>query len=196
MRFFRFAMIAVALALLAACGGTPQSVSVPPAQTAAPTQAPEPTSSAPLPTLAPSTAPPQPSADQPTAAPRPADTAPPAGGGSGVLVVLHRSGGIAAMDEMLTVYADGRLEFSDRATQKTAQAAPADLAALKKLLASPEFAALNAHYQAPGADMFIYEITIPGAGKPQQVVTMDGAKNPAILDQVLEELRKLQDQVR
>jgi hypothetical protein len=42
-----------------------------------------------------------------------------------------------------------------------------------------------------GADLFIYSITIPTGGKPQTIVTMDGAKNPPILDQVLAELGKL-----
>jgi len=63
-------------------------------------------------------------------------------------------------------------------------------------LKSAEFAALDPQYQAAGADLFTYKVTVPGGKQPRTVVTMDGAKNPPVLDQVLVELNKLRMQVK
>ncbi len=94
------------------------------------------------------------------------------------------------------MYADGRLEFSDRKGAKTAQVAPEELAPLQQLLASPEFAALDVRYQASVADAFIYKITVPGNPRPLSVTTMDGAQNPPVLDQLLAELNTLLGQIK
>jgi hypothetical protein len=192
-RFLAVGLIIV----LSACGSQPIGGGAPqPAQTAAPTQAPEPTQAptqAPEPTQAPTQAP-KPTA-VPTQAPKPpAGTTPQSNGD--VLLVFQQSGGIAGIDETLTVYTDGRLEFSDRKGAKTAQVAPEDLAALQQLLASPEFAALDTRYQAAVADAFLYKITLPGNPRPFSVQTMDGALHPPVLDQVLVELNKLREQVK
>jgi hypothetical protein len=188
---FRFLAVGLII-VLSACGSQPIGGAPQPAQTAAPTQAPEPTQAS-EPTQAPTEAP------EPTQAPTQASK-PPAGTtpqlNSAVLLVFQQSGGIAGIDETLTVYTDGRLEFSDRKGAKTAQVAPEDLAALQQLLASPEFAALDTRYQAAVADAFLYNITLPGNPRPFSVQTMDGAQHPPVLDQVLVELNKLREQVK
>ena len=185
-------LLALTAILLVACGasGAPTGGSAPTQTTAAtmppaaPTQPPEPTTqAAPEPTTAPAApSPPKPSKG---------DTGSPSGDLKGVLVIFKRSGGIAGVNETLTVYDDGRIAFAGRDHESTAQIAPDQLSTLRQLLASPEFAALNSRYPAMGADLFIYSITTPTGGKPQTVVTMDGAKNPPILDQVLAEMGKL-----
>lgn len=114
-----------------------------------------------------------------------------AAAGQELLASLHRSGGIAGLDETISVYADGRVELSGRGGQaRSAQASPADLDALRALLASPELAQVAGRYQARGADLFTYELTLPGAS-PRTITTMDGAKHPPILSQLIGALVKL-----
>jgi hypothetical protein len=193
MRYLSYVIAGALLALLVACGSQPTGGAAQPTQPAvspapaAPTAPPEATAGA---TAEPTSAP------VPSATANPGATAMPTTAASDVLLVFHRSGGIAGIDETMTIYADGRLELNGNAGKKTGQVAPDNLAELRKLLSSPEFAALEPRYQAMGADLFVYELTVPGGAKPQKVVTMDGANNPAILSQTLEELRKLREQVR
>jgi hypothetical protein len=104
---------------------------------------------------------------------------------------VQRSGGIVGLSQTMTVYADGRLVFEGDVAKTQAQAAPAEIQTMQRLLASPEFAALDARYPAMGADLYVYEISVPKNGKPQKVVTMDGASNPPVLDQVVAEVQKL-----
>jgi hypothetical protein len=98
------------------------------------------------------------------------------------------------MDTTMTVYADGRIELKGRGGDLIGQASAEDLASLQALLASPAFAALDPSYQAAGADLITYEITIPSLGAT--VVTMDGAATPAALSQVIEALEELQRAVK
>jgi hypothetical protein len=176
--------LALIATLLVACGasgaptGGSATTQLPAATTqpAAPTQPPKPTT---------------PPAAATRTQPSKGDTGSPTGDLKGVLVIFKRSGGIAGVNETLTVYDDGRIAFAGRDHESTAQIAPEELSALRQLLASPEFAALDSRYPAMGADLFIYSITTPTGGKAQTVVTMDGAKNPPILDQVLAEMGKL-----
>jgi hypothetical protein len=113
-----------------------------------------------------------------------------------VVVTYHKSGGFAGIDETLTVYADGRLELQSRyAGSKTAQVDPSTLGELLKLLASPEFGALQPSYETAGADLITYTITVSGSAQPA-VVTMDAARHPRILSQVIEELEKLGAEVK
>ena len=189
MRLSTFLQITLLFTLLAACGGQPPSGAAIPSPPPAPTGAPAAPTQAPAPTSAPSA----------TEAPAPTDAlAPtaqqPSNNAAEALVTLSRSGGIAGVSEIMTVYADGRLEFSGDVAQTAAQATPSELATLRQLLASPEFAALDARYAAMGADLFIYEISLPGSRKT--VVTMDGAPNPPVLEQVLAELQQLMQRSR
>jgi glucose/arabinose dehydrogenase len=172
------------IVLLTACGGQPTTSSAPqPTQPAAPTQPPEPTA-APQPT------------QEPVIKVTPGTTPDSNAQLGDVLVIFQRSGGIAGIDETLTVYTDGRIELSDRKGKMTAKVTTDELAALQKLLAGPEFAALDPKYQAAGADLFTYKVTVPGGKKPRTVVTMDGAPTPEVLNQVLVELGKLRMQVK
>jgi hypothetical protein len=201
MRYISFLILSATL--LVACGAAstgsaaPTSPPAAPTQPAASTQPPEATAGPAAPSqppIAPPTAAPEPTTPPAAATPpQPGkgDAVPPTGDLKGVLVIFKRSGGIAGVNETLTVYDDGRITVAGRRGESTAQVAPAELSELRRLLASPEFAALDARYPAVGADLFIYSITIPTGGKPQTIVTMDGAKNPPILDQVLGELGKL-----
>jgi hypothetical protein len=198
MRYIAYLMVGATL-LLAACGAAPTG-SAAPTQPAAPTNAP----AQPAAPTAGATQPPE-----AVAASAPASTAAPAensveqvepsegdkvlpeGDMNGVLVIFKRSGGIAGLDQTLTIYEDGRTTFVGGKSEGAAQVAATDLSELRRLLASPEFTALDARYPARGADQFIYSITTQAGGKTQTVVTMDGAKKPEILNQVLAELGKM-----
>lgn len=108
-----------------------------------------------------------------------------------VVVIYRKTGGIMGMDETLTIRADGTLTLrSRRPDQQTTKVDPATLKPLLGLLGSAEFAALEPAYRALGADLFVYEISLPGRAKPT-VVTMDGAQPPAVLEQAIEQLEQL-----
>lgn len=124
-----------------------------------------------------------------TAAPQPTQS--PAAD-TGVLVSLHQSGGIANVDNTLTVYSDGRIELTNKSGQvQVSQASAGDLEHLRELLNSSELAQAAPHARAPGADQMTYELTLTIDGKPRTITTMDGAKNAKAVDQVLAELAKL-----
>jgi hypothetical protein len=134
---------------------------------------------------------------QPTAA-APSPAIPPTAtihaGAATVLISYHKSGGIAGVDETLSVYADGTIELRTKGDTITAQADSSAIQALQKLLASPEFAALHVPMQPPGADQFIYELTVPGQAKP--IVTADGADNPPVLRELIDTLEQLKTQTK
>ena len=94
------------------------------------------------------------------------------------------------LDETLTVHDDGTVTLQSRGDSKTVQVPASQLDKLRALIASPEFGKLQAQYQAAGADLFTYDITVLG-GTPGRVVTMDGVENPAVLEQVIEQLNML-----
>lgn len=112
-----------------------------------------------------------------------------------LLVALTRSGGIAGINETITVYANGQVELRSRNGQtRIDQASPTDLEALRQLLASPALAQADSRYQANGADLFTYELTLPGSGKPRTITTMDGAPHPEVLSLLIAELEQLRPQ--
>jgi hypothetical protein len=178
-------MIPIALLLLlAAGGGAPANGGASPGPAA--TAAPAPTAAS---TLGPTAAPEPTAVPSPSGSPEPAaspDTSESTAGPTGaeepgtVLVVYRKTGGIAGIDQTLTVYADGRIELKRRNDERSGQIAASELADLKQLLGSSEFTGLAGRYPAQGADLFTYEISVPATG--QRVVTMDGAANPAALD--------------
>jgi hypothetical protein len=173
----------VLVMLLAACGGGPTGASQP---TLGPsvrdTPGPAPTQPV-LPTSAPA---------RPTAALSTQE--PTQGGASDILIAYHKSGGIAGIDETLTVYADGAIELQTRGGATRAQAAPADIQALQTLLASPEFAALELGPPPIAPDQFVYELSVPGRRRP--IVTADGADNPPVLNEVIGLLEQLKTAAR
>ena len=115
-------------------------------------------------------------------------------GAASLLISYHKSGGFVGVNETLTVYADGTIELRGKSGTINAQANPSDIQALRKLLVSPEFAALQLPVQPPGADQFIYELTVPGRAK--LIVTVDGADNPPVLRELIDALEQLKTQAR
>ena len=183
-------VLLVLACLLAACGGgvtgSPPPTLGPTVQEtlpAAPAQPAQPTAAAAAPTAAAAT---------PTAALPP--TAATQAGAANLLISYYKSGGIAAVDETLSVYADGKTELRGKSGIVSTQADPSAIQALQKLLSSPEFAALQVPVQQPGADQFVYELTLPGRGKP--LVVTDGADIPTVLRQLIDMLEQLKKQVK
>jgi len=113
-----------------------------------------------------------------------------------VLATFHKSGGVADVDETLTVYHGGVMELVSRAgTTKSLKVNEPILLPLRDMLEQKEFGALEPVYQAPGADLFVYTITARDLnGTTKSVTTMDGVKNPeylGLLIGMLEQLRTL-----
>lgn len=186
MRYITPLTLIALVVLLAACGGAGPTVTSPSPVSQA-TVVPDQPSQAPEPTQAPqSTEPVKPGPGGETAQPA----------GQGILITLQKSGGIAGITQLLTVYSDGRIEQSGTGGTKSTQVAPADIEVLQKLLASPEFAAVPPISRATGADLFTYTLTVMDSGSQRTIVTMDGVENPAVLSQVLGELNKLEAQVK
>lgn len=116
--------------------------------------------------------------------------------GADGLAVLRaiRERGLLTPVVMLTVYDDGTIELRDKRGSTSSQAAPSDMQALQKLLTSPEFAALQLPMSPPGADQFVYELTVSGRAQP--IVTVDGADNPPVLREVIGVLEQLKTQAK
>lgn len=113
-------------------------------------------------------------------------------GAANLLISSHKSGGIAGVNETLTVYADGTTELRSKSGAITTHADSSAIQALQKLLSSPEFAALHVPMQPPVADQFIYELTLPGRTKP--IIVADGADNPPVLRELIDMLEQLKTQ--
>jgi len=181
--------------LLAACGSGGVGAAPPTlgpvasaTPVAAPTQSAPPTAAAAAPTASiPPTAIPTPTTSiTPTTTNQP-DAA-------NLLISYHKTGGLAGVNEMLTVYTDGTIELRNRKGTINTQAAPSDIQALQKLLASPEFATLHVPGWPPGADQFFYELTV--AGRVQPIVTTDSAENPPVLRELIGALEQLKKQAK
>ncbi|MFE9693455.1 hypothetical protein [Micromonospora sp. NPDC005806] len=96
----------------------------------------------------------------------PASSAPAHGGGPpgrpGVEVVLTKSGGIAGLQDTVTVRPDGQWTRVDRAgTSRSGQLGAADLDRLRQLTADPRLAAeATATATSRCADAFTYQLTV------------------------------------
>lgn len=169
MHMLRYFLAAVAVLMLAACGGTPG------------TNAPQPAS----------TSVPAPTAPGATAAPAPAPTA----GAGAPLVVYHKSGGIMGLDDTLTVNADGTLTLKDRkGAQSSGQATAEQLTKLNDLLNSMDFAVVPKSMPGAVADAFIYEIQAPAQNKT--VTAMDGVEFPQVVHDIIDVLEAMRSQVQ
>jgi len=111
-----------------------------------------------------------------------------------MLISYHKSGGIAGVNETITVYADGTIELRDKRGSSTTKADPSAIQALQKLLASADFASLQVPMQPAGADQFVYELTVAGRAKP--IVTADSADNPPVLNEVIGALEQIKKQAK
>jgi hypothetical protein len=182
-------LVVVTLVLLAACAPAP-IVSTPTAASS-----PQTTSTiSPKPTVASSPQPTAPVVNLP-----PLATTTPVNMTDHTLVVYQKSGGIAGINEVITVSTDGKLELveSRQNLRRDTTVEPARLAKLYELIEKPEYNNLQVSYQAMGADLFTYRITTRTTdGKTRTVTTMDAAKHPEILGQVIAELNALRTLVR
>ncbi|HYF66392.1 MAG TPA: hypothetical protein VD886_26425, partial [Herpetosiphonaceae bacterium] len=93
------------------------------------------------------------------------------------------------------VWSDGRLELSSEGPiegLKTGQATPEQVAALRSVLESPEFAGLDASYAPADAccDFFTYVVSSP----TKTVMTLDGQEWPAPLADAIGQLLALESQ--
>ncbi len=144
-----------------------------------------------------------------TAAPAPAPTSvpistasvpqtPPSTLPDDVLVTYHKSGGIAGVNDTLTVHQGGLLELVNRqGEKKSAKVDEAMIQPVRRMLEQRDFGELQPTYSASGADLITYTITArDSSGAPKTVVTMDGAKHPPFLGQLLGMLDQLQAAVK
>lgn len=164
----------------------PPATAMPPSSTPLHTQpaaTPVPPSTTPLPT-------------QPVATPAPDEI--PVDLPDDVLAIYVKSGGFIGMNTKLTIYQGGKLEVTDRdGNTQTAQVDHAQLTPLRNMLAQPEFTQLEPLYQASGADLFVYTLTARDQnGHPRTVTTMDAAKTPPFLGQLIAILEQLRTQVK
>lgn len=114
-----------------------------------------------------------------------------------MLVVYHKTGGIAGVNETLTVSQGGMLELVDsKGEHKIMQVDEPVIQPIRRMLEQEDFAKLEPQYQAGGADLFVYTVTANTPSGKKSVTTMDGAKAPAYLEQLIALLDQLRQQVR
>ncbi|HZQ09574.1 MAG TPA: hypothetical protein VFD70_23555 [Anaerolineae bacterium] len=115
-----------------------------------------------------------------------------------VLVIYHKTGGIAGVNDTLTVHQGGLLELVNRqGEKKTANADEAMIQPVRRMLEQKDFGELQPTYSASGADLITYTITArDSTGAPKTVVTMDSAPHPPFLGQLIVMLDQLQAAVR
>lgn len=113
-----------------------------------------------------------------------------------ILVIYHKSGGIAGVDETLTIRQGGVAEWRARgANPKSLLLSEPTLLPIRRLLEQKEFSELQPLYSAEGADLFTYTITARDSnGKTKVVTTMDRAVKPdylGVLIVTLENMRAI-----
>ncbi|WP_238016565.1 hypothetical protein KZZ52_10970 [Dactylosporangium sp. AC04546] len=111
--------------------------------------------------------------ESPTAGEAPSPTA-----SAATLVAFTRTGGIAGVNDRLTVAQDGSYTIQTRSGTKTGKLAPQELAALKQALGSVDFTKIpnvNAN-NGTVADGFTYSVIYNG----REIVAEDGAIPPAL----------------
>lgn len=131
------------------------------------------------------------SSTPPTATPQTLPTAPALD--DDILVIYHKSGGIAGIDETLTIHQGGVAEWSARgANPKSLLLSEPTLLPIRRMLEQKEFSGLQPLYSAEGADLFTYTITARDAnGKTRVVTTVDGAEKPDYLGLLLVTLENM-----
>ena len=129
--------------------------------------------------------------EETTTSSQPAATTSPSPSSDEVLVVWTRSGGFAGLNEVLTVFADGRLSLEQKGTTESGQAAPTDFERLQQTLEDPGWQQLEKRYGIQHPDAFQY--TIQAKGKT--IETFDGSDNPQVLTDLLQQFQALYQMV-
>lgn len=108
-----------------------------------------------------------------------------------VVLIFHRSGGFAGVDQEWIVYADGRIEMPDGSTK---QVDSGQVTALLDTIQSAKFFDLSDSYVPLDTccDRFTYSITVQMDGQTKTVQTIDDApKQPEALSEVLSAVNTL-----
>lgn len=115
-----------------------------------------------------------------------------------VLAIYHKTGGIAGIDETLTVHQGGLLELVQKGgNSKSVQLDEPMIQPVRRMLEQKDFGEVAPMYQAVGADLFTYTLTARDAsGNAKTVTTMDGANPPAFLGQLVAMFEQLRAAVR
>lgn len=166
------ALIAFVLLLLAGCATLPLDASTPGGGTVP----------------APPTSPSMPGSSVPDPGELPQDMPPDA------VLVYHRSGGIAGIDEVWTINSDGRIT-KDRGGEW--QAPAEQVTALLQAIDELGFFNMQASYMPADTccDRFSYELAVRNEGQERQVITMDGAPGtPEAFWQILTEVQRFLDE--
>jgi hypothetical protein len=113
-----------------------------------------------------------------------------------ILVIYHKSGGIAGIDETLTIHQGGVAEWAARgANPKSLLLSEPTILPIRRMLEQNEFSDLLPLYAAEGADLIAHTITARDAsGKTKVVTAMDGAIKPdhlGLLLVMLENMRAI-----
>jgi hypothetical protein len=112
-------------------------------------------------------------------------------------VTLSTTGGVAGVDDVIVVQADGTILRSPTLRsdpEPTGETMPADeLDALHRLVGTEEFAALEDTYIPDGlcCDQFHYELSAQVGDATITSATADGVDSPEVLQQVVSQLHSL-----
>jgi hypothetical protein len=115
------------------------------------------------------------------------------------LVVLQTSGGFVATDEVLTVFKDGKIEFTDnvRNHRGETRVRPEQIKKLQELISKPEYQQLQSPlWPGRGADFYVYRITTWTNDGKEHTVTATDLNLPDILSQVISEMNALRRMIR
>jgi hypothetical protein len=110
-----------------------------------------------------------------------------ADGGDQVVAIWTRSGGFAGTHDVMTVYADGRVTLEQGQGSHEGQADATVVERLRQTFQSAEWKELEPRYGEQFPDAFQYTIESQG----QTVQTFDGASNPPVLQDLLEQFNTI-----
>lgn len=96
---------------------------------------------------------------------------------SNVAIQVHRTGGIAGVNDTWLIYGDGRVEYSGAGSSQSKQLTPDQMSTLNA--AVRDVLAMPGAYTAKDAccDRFVYDITIMSDGQTKSVHTVDAASD-------------------
>jgi hypothetical protein len=109
----------------------------------------------------------------------------------GAVIVFHRSGGIAGVDEKWEIHPDGRV-FSAKGEQGAIEAD--QVTTLLEAIEALGFFEMKDSYGLPSQckDCFTYTVTVSSGDKVKSITTIDNASDaPPELGQVLEKINTL-----